>query len=92
MAIRGCGISVVVAKSFARIFYRNAINIGLPFLEMEKIDQINEGDSLEIDLGSGIIKNLSQNRIYKTQAFPKFLQEIVGEGGLMSWVKSKRSG
>jgi len=92
LAIKGCGVSAVVAKSFAAIFFRNAINIGLPFLEMGKIEQINEGDSLEIDLDSGIIKNLSQNQIYKTQAFPKFLQEIVGEGGLMSWIKSKRSG
>jgi len=90
LAIKGCGISAVIAKSFAAIFFRNAINIGLPFLELKEIDKIKDGDLLEIDLSSGIIKNLSQNQTYKTQPFPEFLQEIVEKGGLMYWIRVKR--
>jgi 3-isopropylmalate/(R)-2-methylmalate dehydratase small subunit len=90
LAIKGCGIAAVLAKSFAGIFFRNAINIGLPFLELEETEQICEGDVLEIDLSNGIIKNLNNGQIYKTQAFPKFLQEIVNCGGLMNLVKSKK--
>ncbi|MFH0917780.1 MAG: 3-isopropylmalate dehydratase small subunit [Candidatus Omnitrophota bacterium] len=89
LAIKGCGISAVIARSFAAIFFRNAINIGLPFLESDNADKISDGDSLEIDLSGGIIKNLTKNETYQTQAFPEFLQEIVREGGLMSWVKNK---
>jgi len=87
LAIKGCGIQAVIAKSFAAIFFRNAINIGLPFLELDKTEEISDGDLLEIDLSSGIIKNLSKNKNYKTQPFPEFLQEIVEQGGLMKWVK-----
>jgi 3-isopropylmalate/(R)-2-methylmalate dehydratase small subunit len=86
-ALKGCGISAVVAQSFAGIFFRNAINIGLPFLELKDADKIKAGDTLEIDLSGGIIKNLTQNETYKTQAFPEFLQEIVRAGGLMQRVK-----
>ena len=87
LAIKGCGISAVIAKSFAAIFFRNAINIGLPFLESQDADKIQDGDSLEIDLSGGIIKNLSQNVTYQTPPFPVFLQEIVRQGGLMKWVR-----
>ena len=86
-AIKGCGISAVIARSFAGIFFRNAINIGLPFLELGEINKINDGDSLEIDLSGGIIKNLSTNQTYKTGAFPEFLQEIIKQGGLMNYIK-----
>ena len=89
MSIKGCGIRAVVAKSFAAIFFRNAINIGLPFLESESVDKINEGDLLEIDLGGGIIKNITQNQTYKTQEFPTFLQELVEKGGLMNYIKNR---
>lgn len=88
-ALKGCGISAVVAKSFAGIFFRNAINIGLPFLESKDTDKIKEGDLLEIDLSSGIIKNLSSHKSYKTQGFPVFLQDIVRQGGLMNYIKVK---
>ena len=64
------------------------LEVKVPFLE--DVEKINEGDSLEIDLSSGIIKNLTQGKTYKTQAFPEFLQEIVENGGLMNWVKAKR--
>ncbi len=89
LAIKGCGIHAVIAKSFAAIFFRNAINIGLPFLESEEVDKINDGDLLEIDLSSGTIKNLTKNETYQTQPFPNFLQDIVKEGGLMNWIRGR---
>ena len=88
-AIKGCGVSLVVAKSFARIFYRNAINIGLPIVELAGVERISKGDSLAIDLSKGIINNLTKKEIYKTSAFPKFLQAIVNRGGLIAWIKKK---
>ena len=90
LAIKGCGIRVAIAKSFAGIFFRNAINIGLPFLESEDADKISDGDLLEIDLSSGIIKNLSKNENYKSQPFPQFLQEIIKQGGLMNYMREVR--
>lgn len=87
LSIKGCGISAVVAKSFAAIFFRNAINIGLPFLESRDADKIGNGDLLEIDLARGIIKNLTQNKNYQTHPFPEFLQELVKHGGLMEYIK-----
>ncbi len=87
LAIKGCGVSAVIAKSFAAIFFRNAINIGLPFLESLDADKINDGDIIEIGLTNGVIKNITQDRNYKTQAFPSFLQQIVQNGGLINWVK-----
>lgn len=89
LAIKGAGVSAVIAKNFAGIFFRNAINIGLPFLESDAVDRISEGDLLEIDLSAGIIKNLSKNEEYNTLPFPKFLQEIVEKKGLINLVKSK---
>jgi 3-isopropylmalate/(R)-2-methylmalate dehydratase small subunit len=88
LAIKGCGIQAVIAKSFAGIFFRNAINIGLPFLESAEADDIREGDSLEIDLSSGIIKNLTQNKTHPAQAFPEFLEEIIRHNGLMGYIKT----
>ena len=88
-ALKGCGISAVIAVSFARIFFRNAINVGMPFLETKDAEKITEGDSLEIDLSSGIIKNLTKNEVYKTEPFPKFLQEIVEKGGLMNYIRNR---
>ena len=89
LAIKGCGVSLVIAKSFARIFFRNAINTGLPIVELDKSAKILKDDVLEVDLAKGIIKNLSKNEIYKTHAFPKFLQEIVQQGGLLNWIRTK---
>jgi len=89
VAIKGCGIGAVLAKSFAGIFFRNAINVGLPFLELENIEAIDDGDLLEIDLSSGIIKNLTKKQTYETQPFPEFLQNIVSQGGLMNYVRKK---
>lgn len=89
LAIKGCGICAVIARSFAGIFFRNAINIGLPFLELEEVGAINDGDLLEIDLSSGIITNLTSRQVYKTQVFPEFLRQIVTEGGLINYIKHK---
>ncbi|MBU0566587.1 3-isopropylmalate dehydratase small subunit [bacterium] len=89
LAIKASGISAVVAISFARIFYRNSINIGLPILECGQAANIKEGHKLEIDLAKGIIKNLTKEEIYQTQPFPEFMQRIVSLGGLMEYVKGK---
>lgn len=91
LAIKGCGIQAVIAKSFAGIFFRNAINIGLPFLESAEAGDIQEGDSLEIDLSGGIIKNLTQNKTYSAQAFPEFLEGIITAGGLINYIKRRRN-
>ncbi len=90
LAIKGSGVAAVLAESFAGIFFRNAINIGLPFLELGNTDDIRDQDELEIDLSSGLVKNISRNASYRTQAFPGFLQEIVECEGLLNWVKSKK--
>ena len=89
LAIKGCGIAAVIAPSFAAIFYRNAINIGLPFLESGEVAKISDSDELEIDLAQGTISNKTKNQIYKTQPFPEFLQELVSKGGLMSYIKDR---
>lgn len=90
LAIKGSGIKAVIASSFARIFYRNAINIGLPILELEKANErFHSGDEIEVDLQRGIITNLSQDKIYQTNPFPQFIQEIIDHGGLMNLVKER---
>lgn len=90
LAIKTAGISCVIAKSFARIFYRNSINIGLPILECaEAASKINEGDQIEIDLSSGTITNLTKKKTYKAQPFPEFMQKIISAGGLMNYVMSR---
>lgn len=84
IAIKASGISMVIAKSFARIFYRNAINIGLAIVECpEAADEISEGDTVEADMDSGIIRDLTTGREYRTQPFPEFIQKIIENGGLM---------
>jgi 3-isopropylmalate/(R)-2-methylmalate dehydratase small subunit len=91
LAIKGCGVSAVIAKSFSAIFFRNAINIGLPFIESEEADKISQGDLVEIDLSGGIIKNVTKQQTYKTQPFPDFLQEIISQGGLINYVKKHKN-
>ena len=85
IAIKASGISLVIAKSFARIFYRNAINIGLAIVECpEAVDGISEGDRVEADLDNGIIRNLTTGKEYKTEPFPEFVQKIIENGGLIN--------
>jgi len=90
IAIKGCGISAVIAKSFARIFLRNSVNIGLPVIELPEAEEIREGDELEIDFENGRIKNLSLGKEYEFVKYPEFLQEIIKTGGLMKWVAQKK--
>jgi 3-isopropylmalate/(R)-2-methylmalate dehydratase small subunit len=90
IAIKASGISVVIAKSFARIFFRNAINIGLPILENPNLpDEINPQDEIEVNLETGEIKNLTQNKTYQATPFPKSIQELVSVGGLINYTKQK---
>lgn len=90
LAIKGCGISCVIAKSFAGIFLRNSINIALPLVECQATDEIKEGDELVVDLAQGKIKNMSQNKEYKIVGFPDFLREIMSNGGLIQWIKKTK--
>ena len=92
IAIKAAEISCVIAKSFARIFYRNAVNIGFPILECEEASlKIAEGDQIEVDTASGIITNHTKNETYKAQPFPEFMQQIMAAGGLMKYVMSKQA-
>lgn len=84
IAIKASGISLVIAKSFARIFYRNAINIGLAIVECpEAAENISEGDKVEADMDNGIIRNLTTGQEFKAAPFPDFIQKIIENGGLM---------
>lgn len=87
IAIKAAGVDIVIAKSFARIFYRNAFNTGLLILECKDTDKIDEGDKLEVSLDNGSIKNLSKNEEYKFEAMPEFMQELVKAGGLINYAK-----
>lgn len=88
IAIKASGISCVIASTFARIFYRNSINIGLPILECdEAAKDIDAGNEVEIDFDSGIITNLTKNKTYKAQPFPDFIKEIISKGGLLNSIK-----
>ncbi len=88
IAIKESGISLVIAKSFARIFYRNSINIGLAILECEEaVDNINEGDRVEVDLDLGMITNLTTEKSFKTKPFPEFIQKIITHGGLIESIR-----
>ena len=85
IAIKASGISCVIAKSFARIFYRNAINIGLAILECEKAsDSLAEGDDVSIDFDTGIITNNTKNERYQAQPFPDFIKQMIARGGLLA--------
>lgn len=88
--IKEIGIKAVIAKSFARIFSRNAINIGLPVIECEKVvDETSEGDGLEIDLYNGELRNLASNKIYNSTPVPEFLQQIIDAGGLLNFAQQE---
>ena len=85
IAIKASGVSCVIASTFARIFYRNAINIGLAILECnEAAEEINDGDEVEVDFDSGLITNLTIGKTYQAQPFPPFIQNIIKNGGLMN--------
>ena len=90
LALKGAGVSCVIAKSFARIFYRNAINIGLPILECpEAAEEIAAGDRVSVDFDAGVITNLTQGKRYQAQPFPPFIQTIIRSGGLIAAIRQK---
>jgi 3-isopropylmalate dehydratase small subunit len=90
VAIKASGIAVVVAASFARIFYRNAINTGLPIVVCpEAAAEAEMGDRLRVDLSAGTVENLTKGKSYAAEAFPPFMQELIDRGGLLDYVKSQ---
>ena len=90
LAIKCAGVSCVIAETFARIFYRNAINIGMPIIECpEAARAIEGGDVVEIDFDSGVITNKTRNESYQGQAFPPFMQKIIEAGGLVNYINEK---
>ncbi len=93
MALKGVGISCVIAKSFARIFFRNAINIGLPLLESaDAVDNTEAGDVLEVDLASGTINNLTRGKTFTAAAYPEFMAELISAGGLIEFTRQRLAG
>lgn len=90
ISIKAAGVSCVIAETFARIFYRNSINIGLPIIECpEASKEIAEGDEVEIDFTSGIIKDITKGTSYQGQSFPEFMQKIIDAGGLINHINEK---
>lgn len=91
IAIKASGISCIIAKSFARIFYRNAINIGLAIIESEEaVNAIEAGNELEIDFDKGVILNRTTNEEFRTEPFPPFIQEIINANGYLSWIEKRK--
>ena len=88
VAIKAAGISAVIAKSFARIFFRNAINIGLPLFVCDDADKIDDGDTLEIDFTTGDIRDVTKGTVLKVKPLPTFMQKIVDKGGLVEFLRS----
>jgi len=90
LSIKACGVSCVIAKSFARIFFRNAINIGLPLLECdEAVDNTEAGDTLEINLSTGEIKNLTSGMVFNAKRYPDFMAELISAGGLVEYTNKR---
>ncbi|MBI4332380.1 MAG: 3-isopropylmalate dehydratase small subunit [Chloroflexi bacterium] len=90
IALKAAGVSCVIAKSFARIFYRNAINIGLPILECdEAVDNTSDGDVLEVELATGGIKNLTTGRMFEAKPYPEFMLQLIEVGGLVEYTRKK---
>ncbi len=90
IAIKSAGIFCVIARSFARIFYRNAFNVGLPaIISQEAVDDIEQGDEVEVNIHTGTITNHSKNKRYKFEPIPTFMKEIIAQGGLMNYVATK---
>ncbi len=91
IAIKESGIACVIASTFARIFYRNAINIGLPIMECpDAANEINEGDTVEVDFDTGVITDVTTGKKYQAEPFPDFIKEIINAGGLLNSIKEGR--
>jgi len=89
IALKAAGVAAVIAPTFARIFYRNAFNMGLPIFELPESAEINEGDRVKVDMDAGTITNLTQNKEYRFTAIPPFMQELIAAGGLMNFAKNE---
>lgn len=90
LAIKASGVSCVIGKSFARIFFRNAINIGLPLLESEEaVESTNAGDTLEVNLETGVIKNITNGKTFHSKPYPEFMGELINAGGLVEYTKKR---
>jgi 3-isopropylmalate/(R)-2-methylmalate dehydratase small subunit len=89
IALKAAGISAVIAPTFARIFYRNAFNMGLPIFELEESAEINEGDTVKVDMEKGEVINISQAKTYRFTPIPAFMQELVDAGGLIEFAKQE---
>ncbi len=90
IALKAAGISVVIAKTFARIFFRNSIDIGLPLLESEEaVDNIKAGDTVEVDLAKGTIKNMNSGKTFTAKPYPEFMSELIAAGGLIEYTKKR---
>jgi len=89
VAIKAAGVSCVIAQSFARIFFRNAINIGLPLLGCSGADEIESGDELEVVLETGDIKDITRNKVYKAEPYPDFMLQLISAGGLVEYTRNK---
>ena len=90
LCLKTAGVKCVIAKSFARIFYRNSINIGFPIMECEEAaDKIEKGDEVEVDFSTGVITNKTKNETYQSQPFPEFLQKMIDADGLVNYLNSK---
>ena len=93
LAIKEVGVSCVIAGSFARIFFRNAINIGLPLLESEEaVKDTDSGDDLEVDLSSGEIRNLTKNKVFHAKPYPDFMADLIADGGLIEHTRKRLAG
>ncbi len=91
LCLKTAGVKCVIAKSFARIFYRNSINIGFPIMECEEAaDKIEKGDEVEVDFSTGVITNKTKNETYQSQPFTEFLQKMIDADGLVNYVNSKK--
>lgn len=91
LCLKTAGVKCVIAKSFARIFYRNSINIGFPIMECEEAaDKIEKGDEVDVDFSTGVITNKTKNETYQSQPFPEFLQKMIDADGLVNYVNSKK--
>jgi 3-isopropylmalate/(R)-2-methylmalate dehydratase small subunit len=89
IAIKAAGVSCVIAQNFARIFFRNAINIGLPLLECAQADEIEQGDELEVELEKGEINNITKNKVFKAEPYPDFMLQLISTGGLIEYTRKK---
>ncbi len=89
IALKAAGVAAVIAPTFARIFYRNAFNMGLPIFELEEASQIKEGDLISVDLDKGTIENIDKEKTYSFSPIPPFMQELLADGGLMNFAKKE---